>query len=162
MPLIAGFGVLIHTKSRRTISINGADYYISSLDTVVRVNNLSGVNRIKPLDVRFHSTYYKHIFTKIPMTYGLICDIFLNLERDSTYAVFAGKVTNEKRDPISEAKVLVDTFATRTDANGCFFIFIPTEAQSTTKRIVISHNGYHSYKRADECPSDNLCFILKK
>ena len=149
------------------LKVDGNEYSITHPDTTVEVENLPGYYRTKGIDVTFHANrYYKDTRLRIIVPPGLSSKKTLYLQRDSTFATFAGQVFCETYNGelalIADAKVEIAGKSTITDSNGRFCVTFPVSEQSLTKSIVISKEGYKSVRREDEVPSKELKYILRK
>ena len=110
----------------------------------------------------FDGTYYKQICDTIfPQCYwrrtGLI-----KLQRDSTFAIYSGKVICGEWEPVENAKIRIENKVTYTDKNGYFKICIPTSEQTISKRIIIEKDGFWPIVKQSEVPGFNMGYIIRK
>lgn len=149
-----------------TLSVNGLDYALLSLDTTVQIRRLPGYYRMKTVDIQFKAAYYYEPVNKaVKLGAGLSSEIGLQLQRDNTFACLGGKVLDaETLQPLENVIVSVDggTFSATTSADGSFSITIPLEAQTEYKDIQLSCPGYKSDEWQEETVSDRLAFKLYK
>lgn len=142
------------------LTVNGADYPLSGLDTMIIVKDIPGYLRGQQLDVKFSADYYETLSLQHQVSVGMNQDIVINLKRDSTFAVFAGTVVDISETPIQDAEVAVADQKTTTDADGKFRIVFPVVVQSEVKPIKITKKGMISIYREDESPSEYLQYIM--
>ena len=83
--------------------VNGTIYPMRSLDTTIHINKIPGYMRLHHIDVEFKSTYYKRKFDKVTLGYGINNAKDINLKRDSTFAIYSGRVLDENKRPIESA-----------------------------------------------------------
>jgi hypothetical protein len=142
--------------------INGAEYHLTKLDTVLTVDDLPGYFKLGKVHVNFNSSYYQSLREDEPLGLGISNNRFLNLKRDNTFAVYAGKVIDDKGKPITEACVVIGNRSVMTDRKGYFHVSFPTGEQRAEKSVTISKKGFLPYHRIDECPGTNLGYILRR
>ena len=141
--------------------IDGVETPISDPDTVV-VRHIPGYKRCHSVDISFDGTYYSLVNHTLKLSIGVSSNLALQLFRDHTFAVFAGKVLDHNLDPIQGAKVVIDGEEDcTTDANGNFKVEYPLHKQTLTKSVSVSKSGYRDFFREDESPSKNLIYTLK-
>lgn len=142
--------------------VNGTTYPLSSLDTTICINSLPGYLRLHDVDVKFRSTYYKQISDRVTLDYGVNSIKTINLKRDSTFAVFSGKVICKEWEPVGNAKIKIERHVTFTDANGHFKIIIPVNEQTVHKKVSVEKQGFMPIVKIIEYPSLNIGYILKE
>ena len=142
--------------------VNGTIYPMRSLDTTIHINKIPGYMRLHHIDVEFKSTYYKRKFDKVILGYGVNNAKDINLKRDSTFAIFSGKVICKEWTPVENVKINIDTHVTFTDSNGCFKITIPINEQTISKKISVEKEGFIHIVKPSEYPSSNIGYILKE
>lgn len=142
------------------LTVNGADYPLSGLDTIITIPDIPGYLRGQLLDVEFSADYYDSLSLQPRIALGMNQNFVISLKRDSTFAVFAGSVVDDNDAPIKDAEVRIDDQRTTTDADGRFRIVFPVVVQSEIKPIKITKKGMISIYREDECPSENLQYIM--
>ena len=142
------------------LTVNGANYPLSSLDTMLIVKDIPGHLRGQQLDVKFSADYYDTLSLQHQVSVGMNQDLVINLKRDSTFAVFAGTIVDDNDVPIKDAEVRIDDQRTITDATGKFRIVFPEAMQSEVKPIIITKKGMISIYREDESPSEGLQYIM--
>lgn len=142
------------------LNINGAEYPQKSLDTIITINNIPGYYRGKKLPVMFSATYYVPIKEQIVIGFGMKHSLKMRLERDSTFSVYAGTIVDDNGNPVKQADVYVGEIFTQTDSDGHFKVVFPTENQSENKPICIKKSGKKKIVRDDECPGNELKYIM--
>ena len=139
--------------------VNGTIYPMRSLDTTIHINKIPGYMRLHHIDVEFKSTYYKRKFDKVTLGYGINNAKDINLKRDSTFAIYSGRVLDENKRPIESAIINIENKNTKTDSEGFFFIAFPTNQQSTEKTVRIYKLGFNSFIR-EEIPNGKSIYYL--
>lgn len=139
--------------------VNGTIYPMRSLDTTIHINKIPGYMRLHHIDVEFKSTYYKRKFDKVTLGYGINNAKDINLKRDSTFAIYSGRVLDENKRPIESAIINIGNKNTKTDSDGFFFIAFPTNQQSTEKTVRIYKLGFNSFIR-EEIPNGKSIYFL--
>lgn len=139
--------------------VNGTIYPMRSLDTTIHINKIPGYMRLHHIDVEFKSTYYKRKLDKVTLGYGINNAKDINLKRDSTFAVYSGRVLDENKRPIESAIINIGNKNTKTDSEGFFFIAFPTNQQSTEKTVRIYKLGFNSFIR-EEIPNGKSIYYL--
>lgn len=139
--------------------VNGTIYPMRSLDTTIHINKIPGYMRLHHIDVEFKSTYYKRKFDKVTLGYGINNAKDINLKRDSTFAIYSGRVLDENKRPIESAIINIGNKNTKTDSDGFFFIAFPTNQQSTEKTVRIYKLGFNSFIR-EEIPNGKSIYYL--
>ena len=142
------------------LTVNGAEYTIHSFDTTITIRDYPGYFRGQRIELAFMADYYEKVSSKPRITMGTKQLLKIDLKRDSTFAIFAGTVVDEDDIPVQGAEVIIGDQQTSTDANGQFQIVFPVAQQSEYKPIRISKTLYHDIFREDECPSNNLKYII--
>lgn len=142
------------------LTVNGADYPLHSLDTVININNIPGYYRGRSIPYRFSATYYEKFSGEADLGIGVNAAESIQLKRDSTFAVFAGYVVGDDSKPVIGAEVVVGDSVTHTGSNGYFEIVFKVETQSEHTTISISKPGRRTIMRDDECPSSQLKYIM--
>lgn len=66
--------------------------------------------------------------------------IYIN--RDSTYAIYSGHISNEEGINVEGVKVTIEDKSTISDAEGFFCITFPVSKQTISKKIILSKHGY--------------------
>lgn len=142
--------------------VNNVAYPLSKLDTTLIVKSLPGYMRCRQVDISFRATYYQDIEQTKKLGIGVSDEIFMTIQRDSTFSVFSGNVIDDDGHSIEEATVEIGTHTAITDATGKFRIVLPLSEQAPRQHIKVSKDGYRTYERKDEVPSCSLCIILFK
>ena len=139
--------------------VNGTIYPMRSLDTTIHINKIPGYMRLHHIDVEFKSTYYKRKFDKVTLGYGINNAKDINLKRDSTFAIYSGRVLDENKRPIESAIINIGNKNTKTDSDGFIFIAFPTKQKSTEKTVRIYKLGFNSFIR-EEIPNGKSIYYL--
>lgn len=142
--------------------VNGTIYPMRSLDTTICINRFPGYLRLHKVDVKFKSTYYKQIDKKVTLGYGINNVKYINLKRDSTFAIFSGKVICKEWEPVEKAKITIERHVAFTDKNGYFKIAIPVQEQTVSKKVLVEKQDFKSIVKFCEFPSGNIGYILKE
>lgn len=142
--------------------VNGAEYPLNKIDTSVVIKTIPGYYRFQTIPVFFRASYYEVVELDKRIGLGVKQRLVLNLKRDSTFSVFQGIVIDEDGNPVKDADVIIENVRTHTNMNGFFAIHFDVETETVTKSICIEKEGMQSYYRSDECPGDNLKYIMHK
>lgn len=144
------------------LTVDGAEYPLTALDTVINIEGIPGYKRLQNIPVKFTATYYDTIEQEISIGIGTSQKEDIQLERDKTFAVYAGKVFDDDGNPVEGATVVIDTKGTTTDAAGEFRIVFPVNEQSLEKIRSVSKEGYTTSIRNDESPNEELTILLHR
>ncbi|MCQ2608679.1 MAG: TIR domain-containing protein [Bacteroidales bacterium] len=147
---------------RMILTVDGIEYPLYSSDTVVQLNSLPGYCRGQSVPMSFSAYYYNTIETKLSLPFFWRKTVEIQLQRDSTFAIYAGVVVDESGNPLADVSVTCETCKTTTNSDGKFYIAIPLENQSLEKNIVLQKEGYITGGREDESPSKYLYYLLRK
>lgn len=142
------------------LNINGAEYPQKSLDTIITINSIPGYYRGRKLPVIFSATYYVPVKEQTVIGFGMKHSLKMTLERDSTFFLYSGTIVDDNGNPIKLADVYIGGAYTQTDSNGHFKVIFPIENQSENKPICIKKSGKRMIVRDDECPSNELKYIM--
>lgn len=142
------------------LTVNGAEYPLNRLDTVLTVNDIPGYYRYRSIPYSFSSTYYESVSGEIRLGVGMKMLENICLKRDRSFAVYAGYIVGDDGKPIVNAEVAVDNSVVYTDSSGYFKCVFNVVDQSEYKKIFISKSGKLSIEREDECPSGQLKYIM--
>ena len=142
------------------LTVDGTDYKLATLDTTVAVASLPGYYRGRSIPVSFHASFYDTLSTKATIGFGLTNTTTLKLVRDMSFAIYAGTVTDSQGIPVVDANVTVEGMTATTDSDGHFHIQFALDRQSETKPLSITKPGYQPIRRYDECPSEDLRYIM--
>lgn len=142
------------------LNVNGAEYPLNNLDTIIQIEDIPGYYRGRELPVSFVATYYDSINQPMKIGIGSKEIYQINLKRDGTFSTFAGTIIDENGNPLNQVEVQIDGMTTQTNAEGWFIIEFPTEKQSESKPIIIRKLGMKDIMREDECPSKELRYIM--
>lgn len=155
---LEGEGFQLPMFRQGILKVNKMEYTINNLDTTITIGEIPGILRGRIIDIEFKADYFKQITTSHTLDIGHYQQFVLKLHRDSTYAVYAGKVVygrSQERKGVPNAIVAIEDSVTRTDNNGFFKIVFPVEKQSKTKSILVKKDDF-TYTREDESPSNSL------
>ena len=144
------------------LMVNGAEYSMGRLDTILTINNLPGYYRGRALPIKLLAKWYKPVNENILISWGIKSYLTKTLQRDETFSEFSGRVIDEDGNPINGAILFMEGKTQTTDSDGHFCFTFPVEEQTETKEIRISIKGYKDYSREDECPFTDLTYILRK
>jgi hypothetical protein len=142
--------------------VDDKEYKATSLDGVVVVDNLPGYYRMRDVEVRFEATYYKAMSNSVTLGAGIGNSVDIALSRDDSFGLFAGRVFDEEYRALEGVKVDIEGHTTTTNELGEFSITIDVAEQSCNKRVVLSKDGYRVGGRDDECPGENIQYILHR
>lgn len=142
--------------------IANAEYPLHCLDTTITVIAIPGYYRARTLSVSFSATYYQTMESSVRLGFGLRNAISVSIVRDGTFSIYEGTIIDNDGNPIVKADVGIGDSMTVSDANGHFRITFATEDQSETKAISIRKPGMKEIRRTDECPSEELKYIMHK
>lgn len=144
------------------LTVNGIAYCLNSLDTTIYLNRIPGYLRFHDIEVKFNSTYYKQKKDGITLGYGINNNINIKLKRDSTFAIYSGRVICKEWKPVEKATIKIGRYVTFTDQNGFFKIIIPINEQTIYKKVSVEKEGFIPIVKLSECPSSNIGYILKE
>lgn len=142
------------------LNVNGAEYPLNNLDTIIQIEDIPGYYRGRELSVSFVATYYDSINQPMKIGIGSKEIYQINLRRDGTFSTFAGTIIDENGNPLNQVEVQIEGMTTQTNAEGWFIIEFPTERQSASKSILIRKSGMQDIMREDECPSKELRYVM--
>lgn len=147
------------------IIINGGEYPFPKGDTLISIDGIPGYLRLNRMPISFVADrYYDEKNETFMLTAGIKQTYDFKLERDSTFAFFAGTVFEDfNRDglhPVSGAIVSIGNKHMTTDSTGHFSFHFEIGEQTVTKSIVIEKDGYTTICRNDETPSQRLKYIM--
>lgn len=141
------------------LSINGIDYQLNTLDTLINVNSMPGYYKGRHLTLTFNSVYYDSIIESVHLK--KVDNIYqLYLHRDKTFSIYSGKVINDNGNSVESAHVKIESYEAITNSDGYFRIEIPLNEQTELKPIEISKENYKRIYREDESPNEELVYIL--
>lgn len=148
-------------KARNIVlKVDNAEYPLKSLDTTIMLTDIPGKYRFRDIPVTLSAIYYKPLSTSLNMGKGFGNQYELIVERDSTFAVYHGIVTDKDGIPVEKAEVTVGNKRATTDHNGEFRIVFDIGDQSETKHLHIEKGGIGLNDNESESP-DSSRFILK-
>ena len=159
---------LLPEMEEGSLTVNGSDYPLTRPDTTISVGALPGYFRLREIPVSFHADrYYDDETLLVPLGAGIRSQATMQVSRDSSFAIFAGKVFDGSADdflssPVAGVTVTVGGRTVVTDGDGAFHIVFPLEEQSETKPITLSKDGFQPFFREDENPSGDLIYLLDK
>jgi len=148
------------------LTVNGSEYPLAGPDTTITVGALPGYFRLREIPVSFHADrYYVDETQPVPLGAGIRNYANMQVRRDSSFALFAGKVFDGSVDdfqscPLAGVTVTVDGRSAVTGSDGTFRIAFPLGEQSETKQITLIKEGFHPFTREDESPSCDLIYLL--
>ena len=148
------------TPRNIVMKMGDAEYPLNSIDTTIVLTDIPGKYRFRKIPVILNATYYKPIKTSFNMGIGIGNKFELKMERDSTFSIFYGIVTNQEGTPIEEADVTIGNKRTSTNKNGEFRITFDITEQSETKHLYIEKVGVGCNENLYETP-DSSQFVLK-
>lgn len=150
------------------VTVNGSEFSVDRPDTSFFAGTLPGYYRLRPIQLSFRADrFYADDNLTVTIGAGLWEHIHLQTHRDSTFAFFCGRVfdgdaVNYLLSPIAGAIVSVGGKTTKTETDGSFRVAFTLEEQTETKAIMINKDGYRSFHRQDEYPSQDLVYLLHK
>ncbi len=155
------YGHLPHVPGGEVV-VDGIHYplNVSSYDTIITLPNIPGYMRGRSLELAFGAPFYDSIYTSLSIGFGFQTSTEIELKRDDTFALFGGRVITESGDPIPNAFVKVAGETAVTNDMGRFRIYLPLERQAEEQSMLIMCDGYEEVYREDECPSDELIYIM--
>ena len=146
--------------SDAVLKVANAEYSLNILDTTITIHSVPGYYRFRTIPVSFSSTFYHPLSSHIRIGAGTTETTVLRIERDSTFAIYAGYVYDTDGKPIADATVQIDDSITNTDGKGYFRIEFSVDLQSEYKSIRIDKPGKRAIVRDDECPGNNMQYIM--
>ena len=146
---------------RGILNVNGSEYSFSQPDTTIEINALPGYCRLKDIPISIHADrYYTDEKTLLQIGMGVSQHVYLQLHRDSTFAVFAGTIIDDDGNPVRQADVAIGDIVVQSDDNGHFNMTFSIADQSEYKNLLITKTGKKPIVRDDECPSTELKYIM--
>ena len=155
------YGHLPHVPGGELV-VENIHYPLNTMqyDTVITLPSTPGYKRGGRIEVMFTAPFYDTIKTSIPVGFGFSSESELDLIRDDTFSLFGGQIISEDGTPIKGAYVKVAGETAITNELGFFRIYLPIERQAEEQTILIMCDGYQEVYREDECPSDDLKYIM--
>lgn len=148
-------------KARNIVlSVGNAKYPLKSLDTLICINDIPGKYRFRDIPIKIQATYYKDKIICINMGKGFGNYYTVDMERDSTFAIFHGIVVDTDGKVVNNAEVIIGDAQTYTDNSGTFRVVFPVSKQTITKSLKIYKEGVGSNFNREESP-DSSKYILK-
>ena len=115
---------------------------------------------MRPYSITFQSKYYETQSLGYAYQWRSYHNITINLLRDNTFAIYAGVVINENREPLPKVCVTIaNKYQFYTNKQGEYKITLPIEQQDVVQEISIFKEGYIPITK-EEIPSDNAIFVL--
>ena len=150
------------TAEQMILTVNGTEYPLYSTDTLVELTSLPGYFRGRTIPLSFAARYYDTILREEQIPLSLSNTISVDLQRDSTFAVYAGVVVDEDGYPLENVTVTCEGQEAVTDDMGRFRLTFALQEQTLTKHIMLRKQGYADAGRTDESPNVNLYYLMKK
>lgn len=144
------------------VVVEGTEYRLSSLDGMITIEDLPGYYRLRNIEICFESTYYEKQSLTTQLSAGITNSIDIALKRDDSFGIFAGRVVDSEAQPMEGVCVTIGNIQTSTNSYGEFHVEILTHEQSTHKSVLLTKCGYEDYARKDECPSQNITYVMRK
>ena len=164
---VKGEACVLPEMEEGALTVNGSEYPLFGRpDTTVSAGSLPGYFRHRKIPVSFHADrYYDDETLLVPLGAGIRSHATLQVRRDSTFAVFAGKVFDGSAadfmsSPVPGVTVTVGGRSAVTDSDGDFRIVFPLEEQSETKPLTLVREGFQPFARDEESPSGELIYLL--
>lgn len=145
-----------------SLKVNGADYVSNAEDPLFDDIRLPGYKRFSDIRVKVESQFYESVDTIIPTGFGVTRQLFIDLHRDDTFALYAGHIYDEDMNPLENVEVKVDGETILTDSSGAFSLRIPLDRQRPELAITLMKEGYKTVTREDEVPGNDLRFLMYK
>lgn len=148
-----------------TVSVNGTDYQVSSLDTTLHISSLPGYFRGREIPVTFSATYYDTIQISVKMGMGLSTATQVLLKRDDSFLHFEGQIIDALTGtPVEGAEFSIDggKYKAVTDINGHFDIELSEADQREYKDVKITKNGYEEFISEDETVDTHVTFMIHR
>lgn len=142
-----------------TIVVGDAEYPLQSLDTTLVIRDLPGYYKGRSLPIVFSATYYKPVKNQVNIGFQAVQSYAVALQRDSTFAVFAGTIRDDNGQPVV-ATITIGDSVTQSGPDGRFSLVFPVEAQRESMSLSIRAAGMREILRDDECPSSELKYIM--
>ncbi len=136
------------------------EYPLDFLDTTITINDIPGYCRGRKVPISYSSTYYKSIEDEVNLGMGMNKTKTLMIERDSSFAIYAGTVVDIDGMPIEQVMVQIGDSIMYTNSRGYFKFVFSVADQSECKALRIEKYGKKTIIRDDECPSYDLKYIM--
>lgn len=145
-----------------TLKFNGAEYLSSAPEPHFDRIRLPGYRRFSSISTSVSSPFYNTVDTMVPIGLGLRRHITVELRRDDSFAIFAGRVCDDELMPLAGVAVTVAGHRTATGTDGSFYVALPLGEQSHQQPIMLEKTGYATLERLDEAPSPDLRYIMHR
>ncbi|MCM1037176.1 MAG: TIR domain-containing protein [Bacteroides sp.] len=143
-----------------TLRMAGAEYTAPMTEPRFAAVRLPGYRRFTGTDLEVEAPYFCATDTSVSTGLGVRRDIVLALRRDSTFAVYSGRVTDSDLRPLAGVTVEVATQSAETDSTGHFAVRLSLGEQRVEQTVTLRRPGYDDVTRPDETPGRSLHFIL--
>ena len=140
--------------------IDGQVYSLNNYDTILKLPACPGYKRGSAYELQFIAPFYDTLHLSINRGYGWKDMNTLQLKRNDSFAYFSGVVLNDVGEPIAGANVTIGKINGETDSVGHFLLQIPLKYQAVTQSVLIQKEGMRNIVREDECPDQNLIYIM--
>lgn len=145
-----------------TLNFDGGEYASPVESPCFDDIRVAGYKRFTGIRIIADAQFYEKVDTVIPVGLGVRRSISLDLNRDSTFAIFGGVVYDDDLNPLPGVKVTVAGYSSATAATGEFSLTLPLELQRAEHEITLCKDGYAEIKREDETPGTALKFIMHR
>ncbi|MCR5709157.1 MAG: TIR domain-containing protein [Bacteroidales bacterium] len=166
---VQGEACLLPEMEEGTLTVNGSEYSLTGRpDTTLSVGTLPGYFRLREIPVSFKADrYYDDESISVALGAGVRNRTLLKVHRDSTFAIFAGKIYDGSAEdfmsfPLSGVAVTVGGRSAVTDGEGAFRITFPLGEQTGMKPVTLAKDGFLTFSREDESPSEELIYLLDR
>lgn len=147
--------------SESRLKVGNAEYKLDTLTSTVHIASLPGYLRLRTVPITLEATYYHRYTYDYRFGYGIHNNALIRISRDDSFSIFAGTVYDQDGNGLKGVSIAVGTVCSETDEHGNFRIELPLGLQAETQIIRLQKDGYEDHIREDECPGDNLGFVLK-
>lgn len=148
-------------KARNIVlKVAGAEYPLQSLDTTLVLGDIPGKYRFRDIPIELTATFYSPVKTKVNPGIGIGETQRISMQRDSTFAIYYGVVTDSNGNVVEGAYVKVGDKETSTNEDGVFRVTFDLSEQSYSKQILIKKKGVGIKHIDAECP-DSSQYILR-
>ena len=142
--------------------IAGAGYDSDEAEPHFGPVRIPGYRRMMSLPISVNAEFYIPTDTSVTVGLGLRRDVTIVLRRDSTFAYFAGQITDPQLQPLEGVEVTVGDTIVKTDSGGLFSVTLPLDMQRSEMTVILDKSGYDTEFIVDETPGRDLKYVMTR